>query len=76
MTYDQIDKMDKYDLVYAFKRMMEIADELEQRIKDVEKKFDERDEDFGPYGHIGMLEAGLIITKGRLQSVIEVVTKK
>lgn len=76
MTYDQIDKMDKYDLVYAFKRMVEIADELEQRIKDVEKKFDERDEDFGPYGHIGMLEAGLIITKGQLQSVIEVVTGK
>ena len=76
MTYDQVEKMDKDDLVYAFKRMMEIADELEQRIKDVEKKFDERDEDFGPYGHIGMLEAGMIITKGQLQSVIEVVTKE
>ena len=76
MTYDQVAKMDKDDLVYAFIRMNEIAEELEQRIKDVEKKFEERDEDFGPYGHIGMLEAGMIITKGRLQSVIEVVTKK
>ena len=76
MTYEQIEMMDKDDLVYAFKRMNEIAEELEQRIKDVEKKFEERDEDFGPYGHIGMLEAGMIITKGRLQSVIEVVTGK
>jgi flagellar biosynthesis chaperone FliJ len=76
MTYDQVAKMDKDDLVYAFKRMIEIAEELEQRIKDIEKKFDERDEDFGPYGHIGMLEARLIITKGQLQSVIEVVTGK
>ena len=76
MTYDQVVKMDKDDLVYAFIRMNEIAEGLEQRIKDVEKKFEERDENFGPYGHIGMLEAGMIITKGQLQSVIEVVTGK
>ena len=76
MTYDQVEKMDKDDLVFAFIRMNEIAEELEQRIKDVEKKFDERDENFGPYGHIGMLEAGLVITKGQLESVIEVVTGK
>lgn len=75
MFYDQVEKMSKDDLVYAFARMIEIADELEQRIKDVEKKFDERDEDFGPYGHIGVLEAGLTITKTQLQSVIKVVTE-
>jgi hypothetical protein len=74
MTYDQIDKMDKYDLVYAFKRMIEIAEEMQVDIQASVDEFDERDEDFNPYGHIGMLEARLMITKGRLDSVVEVVT--
>jgi hypothetical protein len=76
MTYDQIDKMDKYDLVYAFKRMIEIAEEMQVGIQAAVDEFDERDEDFNPYGHIGMLEARLMIIKGRLDSVVEVVTKK
>jgi hypothetical protein len=74
MTYDQIDKMDKYDLVYAFKRMIEIAEEMQVDIQASVDEFDERDEDFNPYGHIGMLEARLMIIKGRLDSVVEVVT--
>jgi hypothetical protein len=76
MTYDQIDKMDKYDLVYAFKRMTEIAEEMQVDIQAAVDEFDGRDEDFNPYGHIGMLEARLMIIKGRLDSVVEVVTGK
>ena len=74
MTYDQIDKMDKYDLVYAFKRMVAIAEEADAEIKASVAEFDGRDEEFNPYGHIGMLEAKLMILKGRLDSVVEVVT--
>tara|TARA_R100000951_G_scaffold77873_1_gene65717 strand:- start:584 stop:814 length:231 start_codon:yes stop_codon:yes gene_type:complete len=76
MTYDQIDKMDKYDLVYAFKRMIEIAEEADADIKAQVAVFDDRDEEFNPYGHIGMLEARLMILKGRLDTVIEVVTNR
>lgn len=76
MTYEQIEKMSKDDLVYAFKRMMEIAEEAEVDIQAVVDKFDEKDEEFSPYGHIGLLEARLMILKGRLDTLIEVVTNK
>ena len=76
MTYDQIEKMSKDDLVFAFKRMTEIAEEMQVNIQAAVDEFDERDEDFNPYGHIGMLEASLMIVKGRLDSVVEVVTGK
>jgi hypothetical protein len=76
MTYDQIEKMDKSDLVYAFKRMTEIAKEAQVDIQGAVDEFDERGEEFNPYGHIGLLEARLMILKGKLDTVIEVVTKK
>ena len=76
MTYDQIEKMDKDDLVYAFKRMTEIAEEAQVGIQAAVDECDERDEELNPYGHIGTLEARLMILKGRLDSVIEVVTGK
>ena len=76
MTYDQIEKMSKDDLVYAFKRMTEIAEELDQTCKEVEQKFNDRDADFGPYAHIGMLEARMVSVKYKLESVIEVLTDK
>ena len=44
MTYDQIEKMDKDDLVYAFKRMTEIAEEAQVGIQAAVDEFDERDE--------------------------------
>ena len=76
MTYEQIEKMSKDDLVYAFKRMTEIAEEADADIKAVVAVFDDRDEEFNPHGHIGILEARLMILKKRLDSVIEVVTSK
>ena len=76
MTYEQIEKMSKDDLVFAFKRMTEIAEEVGSVLTKAEQMFNDRDETFEPYGHIGHLEANLVGTKIRLESVIEVVTKK
>lgn len=76
MTYEQIEKMSKDDLVFAFKRMTEIAEEIGKDLARAEQLFNDRDETFEPYGHIGHLEANLVGTKIRLESVIEVVTKK
>jgi len=76
MTYDQIEKMDKQDLVYAFKRLTEIADEMSKRLGEMETLFNDREEDFCPYSHIGFCEASFSIVKHSLDSVIEVVTEK
>ena len=76
MTYDQIEKMDKDDLVYAFKRMTEIAEEATNKLKEMEDKFTDRGADFEPYGHIGYCEATVSILAGRLTSVVEVLTDK
>ena len=76
MTYEQIEKMDKDDLVFAFKRMTEIAEGATETLKEMEDKFIDRDEDFEPYGHIGYCEALFSILTGRLTSVVEVLTEK
>ena len=76
MTYEQIEMMSKDDLVFAFKRMTEIVEEVGSDLVRAEKMFNDRDETFEPYGHIGHLEATLVGTKIRLESVIEVLTKK
>lgn len=76
MTYEQIEKMSKDDLVYAFKRLTEIAEDATIKLKEMEDAFDVRDDDFEPYGHIGYCEASFSILKHSLDSVIEVVTKK
>ena len=76
MTYDQIEKMDKDDLVYAFKRMTEITKEAQVDIQAAVDEFDSFNPEFNPYGHIGMLEARLMILKGKLDTVIEVVTNR
>ena len=76
MTYDQIEKMDKQDLVYAFKRLTEIAEEASTRFKDMEAKYDTIDEDYCAHSHIGYCEASFSILLGRLESVVDVVTKK
>ena len=76
MTYDQIEKMDKDDLVYAFKRMTEIAEEAANIKKEMEEKYDSINEEYCAHSHIGYCEARFTIMKGELESVIEVVTKK
>ena len=76
MTYEQIEKMDKQDLVYAFKRLTEIAEGATETLKEMEDKFMDRGDDFEPYGHIGYCEALFSILTGRLTSVVEVLTKK
>ena len=76
MTYDQIEKMDKDDLVYAFKRMTEIAKEATDKLKEMEAKYSEIENESDAHGHIGYCEAVLSILKGKLESVIYVVAKK
>ena len=76
MTYDQIQKMSKDDLVYAFKRMTEIAEDATSKLKEMEDKFNDRGDDFCEYGHIGYCEAVVSILAGKLKSVVEVVTDK
>jgi len=76
MTYDQIEKMDKDDLVYAFKRMTEIAEEAANKLKEMEEKSSVMDKEFCAYSHIGYCEANFSILKGRLESVIDVLTNK
>ena len=76
MTYDQIEKMDKDDLVYAFKRMVEIAEEAANKTKEMEEKSSVMGKEFCPYTHIGYCEASFTILTGRLKSVVEVLTDK
>ena len=76
MTYEQIEKMSKDDLVYAFKRLTEIAEEASTRFKDMEAKYDTIDEDYCAHSHIGFCEASFSILLGRLESVVDVLTKK
>ena len=76
MTYEQIEKMSKDDLVYAFKRMTEIAEGATETLKEMEDTFTNRGDDFEPYGHIGYCEALFSILVGRLESVVDVLTKK
>jgi len=78
MTYDQIEKMDKEDLIYAFKRMTEIAEEAANKLKEMEAKYSDifESEDYCAHTHIGFCEASFSILAGNLESVVEVVTKK
>lgn len=76
MTYDQIEKMDKQDLVYAFKRMTEIAEDATSKLKEMEDKFMDRGDDFCEYSHIGYCEAVVSILAGKLTSVVEVLTEE
>jgi len=76
MTYDQIERMDKDDLVYAFKRMTEIAEKAADKLKEMEAKSANMGEEFCPYSHIGYCEASFSILKGELESVVYVVTNK
>lgn len=76
MTYDQIEKMSKDDLVYAFKRMTEIAAEATAKVKEMEDRFNDRGDDFEPYGHIGYCEAAMDHIAMRLQVVVDVVSKQ
>lgn len=76
MTYDQIEKMDKQDLVYAFKRMTEIAEGAAKQFKEMEDKYNSIDEEYCAHSHIGYCEASFSILLGRLESVVDVLTKK
>lgn len=76
MTYDQIEKMDKEDLVYAFKRMVEIAEKAAEVNKYIEEKYYEIKDESDAHAHIGRCEAQYSILKGELDSVIHVVTNK
>ena len=76
MTYDQIEKMDKSDLVYAFKRMVDIAKEATNKEQDMEKRYKDISNESDAHAHIGYCEAVFSIMKGELESVIHVVTNK
>ena len=76
MTYDQIEKMDKDDLVYAFKRMVEIAEGAAKKLEEMEAKYHDISDVSDAHGHIGYCEASFSILKTELESVIHVVTKK
>jgi len=74
MTYEQIEKMDKDDLVYAFKRMMEIAEGATNIQKEMEEKYNSINEEYCAHAHIGYCEARFSILRGELNSVVQVVT--
>ena len=74
MTYEQIERMDKDDLVYAFKRMMEIAEGATNIQKEMEEKYNSINEDYCAHAHIGYCEARFSILRGELNSVVQVVT--
>jgi len=76
MTYEQIEKMDKEDLIYAFKRMVEIAEKAAEVNKYIEEKYYEIKDESDAHAHIGRCEAQYSILKGELDSVIHVVTNK
>ena len=78
MTYEQIEKMDKDDLVYAFKRVTEIAEGAANKLKEMEEKYNDIFESdyYCAHNHIGFCEASFSILKTELDSVIEVVTNK
>jgi len=76
MTYEQIERMDKDDLVYAFMRMAEIAEGAANIQKEMETKSADMGEEFCPFSHIGYCEARFRILKMELDSVIHVVTGK
>ena len=76
MTYEQIERMDKDDLVYAFKRMTEIAEKAADKLKEMEAKYHDIQDEGDAHGHIGYCEASFSILRGELKSVIEVVTGK
>ena len=76
MTYDQIEKMDKDDLVYAFKRMVEIAEKAAEVNKYLEVEYGNIKDESDAHKHIGRCEAQYSILKGQLETVIHVVTKK
>ena len=76
MTYDQIEKMDKGDLVYAFKRMIEIAEKAAEVEKNLEAEYGNIKDESDAHKHIGRCEAQYSILKGQLETVIHVVTKK
>ena len=76
MTYEQIEKISKDDLVYAFKRLTEIAEDASSQFKEMEAKYDTIDEDYCAHSHIGYCEASFSILLGRLESVVDVLTKK
>ena len=76
MTYEQIEKMDKEDLIYAFKRMVEIAEKAAEVNNYIEEKYHEIKYESDAHAHIGRCEAQYSILKGELDSVIYVVTNK
>ena len=76
MTYEQIEKMDKEDLIYAFKRMVEIAEKAAEVYKYIEEKYYEIEDESDAHAHIGRCEAQYSILKGELDSVIHVLTNK
>ena len=76
MTYDQIEKMDKDDLVYAFKRMVEIAEKAAEVNKYLEVEYGNIKDEYDAHKHIGRCEAQYSILKGELDSVIHVVSNK
>lgn len=78
MTYEQIEKMSKDDLVYAFKRLTEITEDASSQFKAMEAKYSDifESEDYCAHSHIGFCEASFSILLGRLESVVDVLTKK
>jgi len=59
MTYEQIERMDKDDLVYAFKRMTEIAEGAANIQKEMEEKYNSIDEEYCAHSHMATVKLDL-----------------
>ena len=64
------------DLQWMLNAIKEAHRELQKVNKELDEAFNNRGEDFNPYGHIGTLGAQLIITEIQLNSILKVVQGK
>lgn len=64
------------DLEWMLQAIKETHRELQKVNKELDEAFNNRGEDFNPYGHIGSLGAQLIITEIQLNSILEVIAGK
>ena len=63
----------RFDLEWMLQAIKEAHRELQKVNKELDEAFNNRGEDFNPYGHIGTLGAQLIITEIQLNSILKVV---
>ncbi len=61
------------DLEWMLQEIKKTHRELQKVNKELDEAFNNRGEDFNPYGHIGTLGAQLIIAEIELRSILKVV---